>query len=752
MAVRSTRRVPYVNPLAQTWISASPGSSEAIANFHKKMPGFEPTPLVAVDKLAAEIGVKAVYVKDESSRCGLPSFKILGASWAAFRAIIEKTKLPIDTDFATLRKSVKAAAITLAAATEGNHGRAVARVASILETSSKIFVPRCLHKATIALLESEAATVVLVDGDYDEAVRMARQEADRYGAILVQDTAFDGYEEIPKWVVEGYSTMMAEIDVQLMGKAPDLVIAPVGVGSFAHAVVSHYKTPGRATQILAVEPDSAACLWKSLAADKLTTVPTRKTIMAGMNCGTLSTTAWPVLRNGVDASVTVSDAEAHEAVGNLREVGVSAGPCGAAPLAALKHISRSHSDIFKLDKDSVVVVLCTEGPREYDVPMDVSIEDPVMLTQALIRIDSTNPGLSRAGGAGELEIATYITAWLEHRGIETHWLEKTAGRPSVVGVSRGTGGGKSLLLTGHIDTVTTAGYDGNPLSGDIRDGSVFGRGAYDMKAGIAASLVALATAKVSKLSGDVMIAAVADEEDVSIGTEEVLEAGWRADGAIVSEPTNLDVTLAHKGFTWLYVDIIGRSAHGSRPDLGIDAICKAGHFLVELDKYSQDILKGPGHPILGTGSIHASLIQGGEELTSYPAVCTISIERRTVPGETPDIVVAEIRRILDRLTKTMPNFKYETRIGMSRNPFHISKDEPFVSGALQNIEHALGMPATLRPERFWTDCALLAEAEIPALLFGVDGGGAHAATEWATVNSIRKVTRALTLTALDFCK
>lgn len=198
MAVRPTRRVPYVNPSAQTWISASLGPGEDIANFHKQLPGFEPTPLVHMDKLAAEIGVEAVYVKDESSRCGLPSFKILGASWATFRAIIEKTKLPIDTDFETLRKSVQTAAITLVAATEGNHGRAVARIASILETSSKIFIPRCLHKATIALLESEATTVVLVDGDYDEAVRMATQEADRSKAILVQDTAFDGYEEIPK--------------------------------------------------------------------------------------------------------------------------------------------------------------------------------------------------------------------------------------------------------------------------------------------------------------------------------------------------------------------------------------------------------------------------------------------------------------------------------------------------------------------------------------------------------------------------
>lgn len=545
--------------------------------------------------------------------------------------------------------------------------------------------------------------------------------------------------------------MMAEVESQLDGKPPDLIVTPIGVGSFGQAVVNYSKAAGRGTRVLAVEPDTAACLYKSLRSGSSRPVKTGITMMAGMDCGTVSTLAWPILKAGVDVSVTISDIEAHRAIGEMTGFGVDAGPCGAAALAGLRFACANGLEALGLTGKSTVVLVSTEGSRSYEVPLDVGISDPVELTRALIQINSTNPDLSKAGGVGEKPIAEYITAWMEHRDIECHWLEETPNRPSIVGVVRGSGGGKSLMMNGHLDTVTTAGYHGDPLSGHIRDGSVYGRGAFDMKAGLAAALVALAQAKAVKFRGDVIFAGVADEENMSFGTEEILKAGWRADGSVVMEPTFLDTVLAHKGFVWFEVDILGRAAHGSRYDLGIDAICKAGYFLVELDKYSQDLLQGEEDSDLGTGSVHASLIQGGEEPSSYPAKCTVTIERRTIPGETEACTTAELKEILNNLKATVPDFQYDIRVSAARPSFKIAKDTPFVQCAIRGIEGGLGRPATFRGEKFWTDCALLAEKGIPSLLFGVDGEGAHAATEWATVDSIRKLTKALGLIAKEFC-
>lgn len=548
--------------------------------------------------------------------------------------------------------------------------------------------------------------------------------------------------------------MLLEMEQQLNGGTPDLVVVPVGVGSFAQAVTTHSKSSGRSTRVLTVEPDTAPCLWSNLQTQQFEPITTSKTIMTGMNCGTVSSIAWPMLQAGVDAALTVSDWEAHEAGKYLSSIGISAGPCGAATLAALQYVASQSPTSLGLSQDSVIVLFCTEGNRPYDSPGDVSIDDPVKLTQALIQIDSSNPSLSRDGGAGEGAIADYITAWLSHRDIEVHRLEKRVGRPSIIGRVKGQGGGKSLLFNGHIDAVTNVGYTGDPLAGEVRDGSIFGRGAFDMKAGIAASLLALSHARKAavQLRGDVILAAVADEEYLSAGTEEFLDAGWTADAAIVSEPTSLAAVVAHKGFIWIEVEVLGTSAHGSRPDLGTDAICKAGHFLVELDKHSQDLLAGPKHPLLGTGSIHASLIQGGEEASSYPASCRITIERRTLPAETKSFVEDEMRDILEGVRKRVPDFRYKLHMGMSRPPYEVDRSDPFVAGALKNMETAMGRPPVVKSEAFWTDCALLAEKGIPALLFGVDGGGAHAATEWATLDSINKVTDALRLIMLDFCK
>jgi acetylornithine deacetylase/succinyl-diaminopimelate desuccinylase-like protein len=557
-----------------------------------------------------------------------------------------------------------------------------------------------------------------------------------------------------KWAVDGYDTMLQEIDEQapVTIKEPiDFIFVPVGVGSFAQAVVAHYKSSRKSPGIITVEPDNAACLKSSLQCGKVITISTGDSILAGMNCATMTSIALPILQTGLKAATTVSDFEAHLAVEELEVYGVRAGPCGAATLAALRSLTAQARTDLGLNARSNVILICSEGSRKYTTPLDISIDDPVALTQALVRINSSNPGLSKTG-AGEKAITEFVAAWLAHRGFEVHRLEKHPGRLSVVGVGRGSGAGRSLMFNGHVDTVTHDSYEGDPLCGDIRDGSVFGRGSFDMKAGLAASMVAAVRAHMSGIRGDIIVAAVADEEDGSIGTMELLDAGWRADGAIISEPSHLQVTLSHRGFVWFNVDIVGKAAHGSRPELGVDAIVYAGYFLVELDKYAQELAAGPQHPLLGAGTVHASLITGGEERSSYPALCTISIERRTVVGETELVVEEQLRGILDTLAARLPDFTYRLHAGLCRHPFEADRETALTKIMLREAETILGYPPIIRAEPFWTDAALLAEKGIPALLFGVDGGGAHAATEWATIDSIEKVTTTLTRVAQDFCR
>ncbi|MEU1184575.1 ArgE/DapE family deacylase [Streptomyces sp. NPDC005820] len=380
-------------------------------------------------------------------------------------------------------------------------------------------------------------------------------------------------------------------------------------------------------------------------------------------------------------------------------------------------------------------------------PLDA---DPTALLARLIAIDSVNPDLV-PGGAGETVIADFCGQWLAARGFEVHSLERRPGRPSLVAIARGTGGGRSLMLNGHLDTVSLADYDGDPLDPQIRDGRMYGRGTFDMKGGIAAMMVAAARATArGPLRGDVLLACVADEEHGSSGTEEVLES-FTADAAIVTEPSHLEVTLAHKGFVWFDVRIDGRAAHGSRPDLGIDAIAKAGHFLVALEKLGRRLAQGPAHPLLGTGTVHASVIHGGEEASTYPAHCRVTLERRTVPGESPDSVERELTAVLDHLTATVPDFHYDLTRGLHREPFEADPEAPVVRTLTHHAEQALGHPPVVRAEPFWTDCALLDRAGIPCLLFGVDGEGAHADTEYVDLASLDRLTDILTATLTDFC-
>ena len=381
--------------------------------------------------------------------------------------------------------------------------------------------------------------------------------------------------------------------------------------------------------------------------------------------------------------------------------------------------------------------------------------DVVTLTEQLIAVDSVNPdlvppGSAAAGGTGESAIADFVTAWLTPRGFQCHRLEARAGRPSVVAVHAGSGGGRSLMLNGHLDTVSLASYDGDGLNPQRREGRLYGRGAYDMKSGLAAMLGAAAQVAAGPHRGDVLLALVADEEYASAGTEEVLRY-FRADAAIVAEPTEQELVVAHRGFAWFDVIVHGRAAHGSRRDLGIDAIASAGRFLVALAAHDRDLAGRPAHPLLGTGNIHASLITGGEELSSYPASCTVSLERRTLPGEDQASVAAELHGLLGAIAAADPGFRYDLRPGLARSPFAVDPAEPIVGFVRDEHRRRTGQDVVERGEAFWTDAALLAEAGIPALLYGVRGGGAHAASEWVEEASLRTVEQVLAGVIRSFC-
>ncbi|KAL2876904.1 hypothetical protein SGCOL_007929 [Colletotrichum sp. CLE4] len=754
----TTRRSVYINHEAGP---INPTSDASLAQaFHQQLPGFARTPLVSLEDIAQELGVKAVYIKDESNRLGLPSFKILGASWGTFRAVTTDLHLPADTPLNDVAKAAQTSQLSLYAATEGNHGRAVAAMAKILGIPAHIYVPSSVDSEAVTNIASEGAKVIVSNSHYDDAVMEAWQASKSVkGGLLIQDNAFAGYEQIPAWIVEGYSTLVREAEQQVAdhGLKPSLMVTPVGVGSLAHAVVSHCKSDGRGCAVLSVEPDTAPCLWTSLKAGKPVTVHTSRTIMEGLNCGTVSLTAFDDLRVGIDASATVSDFEAHKAVKYLQTKGVKSGPCGGATVAALRRLAQVNPRPACLSKDSVVVLLNTEGPRNYKTPLDVSTDDPVTLTQILTSIDSSNPDLSKASGAGEGEIAHYISAWLQHRNFEAHWLEETQGRPSVVGVLRGTGGGKSIMLNGHVDTVSLSSYspDLDPLSGELKEdegGRIYGRGSADMKAGLAAAMAAMAryssTSRPS-LRGDVILAAVADEENFSIGTEEVIRAGWRADAAIIPEPTNQEMAIAHKGFIWIEIDILGVAAHGSRPEDGVDAILLAGAVQTALLEYSKAL---PSDPLLGKASLHAGLIQGGVEPSSYPERCTLTIEFRTIPAQTTQSILEDIGSILTSIAKSNPDFKYAApRMTFSQPPLGQSPDGEFIKTFISAASKCLDEEQKPVACSFWCDAALLNEIGIPSVVYGPRSFGIHGKEEWVSVPSIRELASVIETVIQDFC-
>ena len=362
------------------------------------------------------------------------------------------------------------------------------------------------------------------------------------------------------------------------------------------------------------------------------------------------------------------------------------------------------------------------------------------LLERLVSIESVNPTLV-AGGPGEAEVARFAASWLEERGVEVELDELAPGRANVVGRVRGAGGGRTLLLNGHLDTVGLGGADAG-ISARLDDGRLYGRGAYDMKASVAAMMdVAARAAAGRRLAGDLVLTLVADEEALSVGTERVA-GSIRADAAIVAEPTDLRLAVAHRGFVWLEVETRGLAAHGSRYDLGEDAIVGMGPVLVGLERLDAELAGRPSHPLLGRASVHASLIEGGTELSTYPDRCVVKVERRTLPGETVEAVEAELRG-LARGASVASFF--------SREPLETPRDSPVVELVSRCAERVLGAAPEVVGVPFWTDAALLAAAGIPTVVFGPRGEGAHADVEWVDPESVEQLAEILLAAVTDFC-
>lgn len=365
----------YFNPNVKDRLEVEPVSREPL-DFHRKLPGYAPSRLVNAAPLAEQLGLGGLWVKDESWRLGLPAFKILGASWATYQALEERfgpfkpwqTLDEVKTQLAALQP------LALATATDGNHGRAVARMARWLGLEARIFVPAGTAEARIKGIQSEGASVTEVQGSYDDAVELASREAGER-CLVISDTSWPGYEVVPGWIAEGYSTIFWEIDEELQRwstDGPDVALVQVGVGALAAAMVRHYRQPGQAARpaLVSIEPVSADCALASMQAGKIVTVPGPHTsIMAGLNCGTPSPVAWPLLSGGIDLFLAIEDERAREGMRKLAESGITSGETGASGLGGLLEIlTGEHSAEMRerlgITRTSRVLLISTEGATD----------------------------------------------------------------------------------------------------------------------------------------------------------------------------------------------------------------------------------------------------------------------------------------------------------------------------------------------------------------------------------------------------
>jgi acetylornithine deacetylase len=365
-------------------------------------------------------------------------------------------------------------------------------------------------------------------------------------------------------------------------------------------------------------------------------------------------------------------------------------------------------------------------------------DDLQQLVCELVAIESVNPDLV-AGGSGEGNIADFVASWLRAQGLTVQIVEPVLGRKSVVGVLPGSGGGSSLMLNAHMDTVGAGGMVDAFLP-VVTEGRVYGRGAYDMKGSLAAIMIVAREARKLGLRGDLIIAAVADEEVASIGTSAVLERR-EADAAIVTEPTELRLCLAHKGFAWLEVETVGVAAHGSRPDIGVDAIGHMGRILTGVLGLDRRLRNGRGHPLLGRGSVHASTVSGGQEWSTYPARCVTRVERRTIPGEDGALALRELNDVIAAAREGDPHLNASARLLLERPPSQLGSDS-FVTVAVERAAtECLGQEPEVIGVSYWMDMALSNAAGIPTAAFGPSGEGAHADVEWVDLASLETCVR-----------
>ncbi len=375
----------------------------------------------------------------------------------------------------------------------------------------------------------------------------------------------------------------------------------------------------------------------------------------------------------------------------------------------------------------------------FTMPVQPGRAMAIEILQDLVRINSVNPGLV-PGGAGESEIAAYLLILFQNHGIQSEIQPVDTGRFNVVARIQGAQPGPRILLNGHLDTVGVEGMD-CPFEPRSTGGQIFGRGTQDMKSGVAAAVTALLTLaqKPRNFSGEVVLSAVADEEDKSLGTQYFLDHWPKEqpiDFGLVLEPTDLKVCIAHKGFVWLEIHTQGVAAHGSRPKDGVDSIRAMGTVLQELEALDQRLQTGQAHPLLGTGSLHASLIQGGREWSSYPDHCCLKYERRTVPGESVSLVEEELQQVLNRVKCRVDRFEASSSVVFSRSPFETTPDHSYHRLFYETARSLLPALTDWGAVSFWTDAALLAEAGIPTLVFGPRGAGLHSLEEYVIASDV----------------
>jgi len=382
--------------------------------------------------------------------------------------------------------------------------------------------------------------------------------------------------------------------------------------------------------------------------------------------------------------------------------------------------------------------------------MTIDVPFTTGVLQSLVRINSVNPSLS-PDGVGEAEIGRYTADMFAGLGLAVQTHEPQPGRVSVTGRLRGTGGGRSLMLNAHYDTVAVDEMR-EPFAATIVGGRCYGRGAYDMKGSLAACAGAVKALRDSgaALRGDVIIAAVADEEHASLGTSDLI-GRYRIDGAIVTEPTSMQVCLAHKGFIWIAVTVKGRAAHGSQFAQGVDANVRLGALLVRLGRLASELTRRPAHPLVGPPSLHASMIHGGTGMSTYAASATVHIERRTIPGETLEQVTTEIRALIAACEREDPSFVAALEVELVREPFEVAPERAIVRTLMDAASVVLGEAPRVVGENPWMDSALLSSAGIETVVMGPHGAGAHAKEEWVDVASVVRFAEVLAETAARYC-